>query len=125
MTTTTDPTTHLDFDLELDFDALADDLTGRAGGLRPSKPTSNGLHQYLWRMARFHAGYDTSMPVTAAWWLQDYLDDQGIDASVSGVTDDRGTELTSALEDVVDDLLVRLGENPTRGAARWNQTGAF
>jgi hypothetical protein len=54
----------------VDFDALVDELEGRSG-FRVSKPDANGLTQYVWRHARFHGGYDTSIPVTASWWLQE------------------------------------------------------
>lgn len=120
--------THTTDDLldNIDIDNLADDLTGRGDGLRASKPTTvDGLTQYVWRMARFHAGYDTSMPVTCAWWLQDYLDENGIDAKVSGVTDDAGTELTSELEEVTEAVLITLGESPGVAADVWHRAGAI
>lgn len=109
----------------VDIDELADELTGRGDGLRKTKPDADGLTQYVWRMARFHAGYDTSMPVTASWWLQDYVDEHDIDASVSGVTDDAGEQLTEDLETVTEAVLAELGEDGSRGARRWAQTGAF
>lgn len=107
---------------------LVDRLEGRDGGLRSSKPDTDadtGLTQYVWRMARFHGGYDTRMPVTASWWLQEYLDETDVDASVSGIMDDAGKDVTEYLEDVTETVLVRLGENPNRGATRWAQTGAL
>jgi hypothetical protein len=70
-------------------------------------------------MARFHAGYNTSMPVTCAWWLDEYLEDHDIDASVSGILDDEGKAITSKLDEIVVDILKELGENPGRGADRW------
>lgn len=109
----------------IDREELIDELTGRGGGLRSSKPSADGLTQYIWRMCRFHAGYDPSMPVTAAWWLQDYLDDHEIDASVSGIVDDAGKQITSALEVFVDALLVDLGERNGDTAQRWQEVGAF
>lgn len=112
----------------IELDELTERLTGRGDGLRSSKPDTdadNGLIQYVWRMARFHAGYDTSMPVTAAWWLQEYVDELGVSASVSGVTDDAGTELTAELETVTERVLSELGEDASRGASRWAKTGAF
>lgn len=112
----------------VDPDHLADRLEGRGGGLRSSKPATDsdtGLTRYVWRMARFHAGHDTTMPVTASWDLQDFLDEHGIDAQVTGVVDDAGTEITSEIEDVVDEVLDELGESSTRGAERWQQTGAL
>jgi hypothetical protein len=107
---------------------LTDRLEGRNGGLRTSKPTTDrddGLTQYIWRMARFHSGADPSMPVTASWWLQDYVDDLGIDASVSGVMDDRGEEITDELDKVTVEILEKLGLDPTAGARRWQKAGVI
>lgn len=108
----------------IDIDQLEDELEGR-NGLRTSKPDADGLTQYVWRMCRFHSGADTCMPVMAAGWLQDYLDQQGIDASVSGVMDDEGKEITTELEKVTDALISRFGGNPAAGAKRWEKTGIF
>jgi hypothetical protein len=102
----------------IDFEALVDDLEGRSG-LRTKKPETSGLADYIWRHARFHGGHDTSMPVMASSDLQKYLDDHGIDAEVTGVLNDAGKELTSALGVVVDAALLRLGENPMKAAERW------
>lgn len=112
----------------IDMEELVDRLSGRDGGLRSSKPDTdrdNGLIQYVWRTARFHGGHDTSLPVTAGWWLQEYLDDHGIEVSVSGVLDDEGKRITTELEEVAEEVLIELGENPDRGAARWAKTGAI
>lgn len=90
-------------------------------GLRTSKPDADGLTQYVWRMARFHSGDDASMPVTASWWLQDWIDSQGIDASVSGIMDDDGKAVTSALNDVVAVILsVGYNRSPNGAAERWD-----
>jgi hypothetical protein len=113
---------------QIDTDHLADRLEGRNGGLRKSKPATDadtGLTQYIWRMCRFHAGADTSMPVTAAWWLQEYLDETGIDASVSGILDEEGKEITDALDGVVDEVLAELGYDSDAAAKRWKKAGAF
>lgn len=106
----------------VDVDHLVDRLTGRNGGLRPSKPTAagdDGLTQFVWRMARFHSGHDPKMPVTAHWWLSSWMDDHGIDASVSGIMDDDGKDVTSALDDVVDNVLDELGESKFGAVAAW------
>jgi hypothetical protein len=108
----------------IDIDELMDELKGRSG-FRKSKPDANGLIQYIWRTARFHGGYDTCMPVTASFWLQDYLDAEGIDASVSGVMDDAGKEITGELDEVAEAILVGFEENPDRAAQRWQKAGAI
>lgn len=110
---------------EIELDEFVDALTGRGDSFRKSKPDADGLTQYVWRMARFHSGADSSMPVTASWWLQDYLDEQGIDASVSGITDAEGKAVTAFLDNVVDDVLAEFGLDISRGARRWKRAGAF
>ena len=108
----------------VEADHLIDRLTGRDGGLRPSKPQAQGdtgLEQYVWRMARFHSGSDPSIPVTAAWDLGKWLDSEGIDAEVSGVTDRAGEEITGIL-----DVIARLCANELTGSAergfnRWEK----
>lgn len=112
----------------VDIDHLVDRLTGRDGGLRVSKPTAegdDGLTQYVWRMARFHSGADPKMPVTCHWWLSSWVDDHGIDASVSGIMDDNGKAVTDALEDVTDAVLDELGESKYGAALRWKKAGLF
>lgn len=112
----------------IDKDHLADRLTGD-DGLRTSKPRADGdtgLTQYVWRMAAMHSRLNSSMPVTASWWLQEWLDENGIDASVSGIVDDRGSEITAALDDVVDEILEdHFGYDPNAGAKQWAKAGAF
>lgn len=113
---------------EVDRERLTDRLTGRDGGLRTSKPRADGddgLTVYAWRMARFHSGADPSMPVTCAWDLQEWLDGLGVDASVSGVTDDAGEDITAALDAVVEDILTDLGLDADGGARRWQKAGAL
>jgi len=103
--------------IEIDVEDVAERLTYN-DQLRKSRPTNEtGLVQYLWRHARFHSGADTSMPVTASWWLAEYLDERGIDASVSGVMDEDGKQITSDLSEVVDAVLEEMGYR-TDGAAR-------
>ena len=103
--------------LEIDWQ---DELSGRGDSFRVSKPDANGLIQYVWRQAHFHSGEDDSMPVTSAWWLQEWLDGQGIDASVSGVLDEDGKEITEYLDMVAQEVLeYEFGRDPDAGANRW------
>lgn len=110
---------------KVDFGHLKDRLEGRSGGLRTSKPTTKndtGLEQYVWRMARFHAGHDTSMPVTATWDLSGWLESQDIDAKVTGIKDGKsGDEILGIL-----DVMARLVANDLTGSAergldRWQK----
>jgi CHASE3 domain sensor protein len=66
----------------------------------------------------------THMPVSAFWWLQDYLDERGIDASVSGIHDDRGQEIMNELDSVVAEVLTEeFGRSDTEAARRWQKAG--
>lgn len=107
-----------------DLDHLVDRLTGRGDGLRTSKPTAqndSGLEQYVWRMSRFHSGSDPSIPVTATWWLDEWLDEKGIDAEVSGITDEAGEEITALLDVLARLVLVEMGYDPDGGIRRWEK----
>jgi hypothetical protein len=93
-------------------------------GLRKSKPDASGLVQYLWRMCRFHSGADTHMPVTAYWWLQDWLDSNGFDASVSGIHDDAGKQVMDELSVTVRNVLRdHFGKSDLKAAQRWHEAG--
>jgi hypothetical protein len=107
----------------VDVEHLTERLTGR-NGLRTSKPSANddtGLEQYIWRKARFYSGADDSKPIKCYWELSDWLDDQGIDAEVSGIKDDAGEEIIEILDAVARLCLVELGHNPNRGLRRWKR----
>lgn len=107
---------------QFDGEHLVDRLQGRGGGLRVSKPdteSDDGLIQYIWRQARFHSGQDTSLPVTAAWWLQEWLDEQGIDASVSGITDDAGKAISEVLQRIACTVLEAFGLSTDGAIERW------
>lgn len=108
----------------IDFEHIKSRLEGRDGGLRTSKPTANGdtgLEQYAWRMARFYSGADDCMPVMARSWLQSWLDEQGIDAKVSGITNDTGDEVVEVVDAVARLVLVEMGYDPDRGLKRWRK----
>lgn len=107
---------------DIDIEHLCDRLEGRDTKLRPSKPTASsdtGLTQYIWRKAIFHSGKKTNIPVTSHFWLQTYLDDNNIDASVSGTLDDAGKEITDALDEVVKEVLNQKGLSDKGAANRW------
>lgn len=96
-------------------------LRGRNGKLRPSKPDGDGITTYLWRMARFHAGYDTRMPIMCAFELQDELKRLGLKASVAPLINDEGRRILDHLDNAVDRILGALGENPMRGSMVWGR----
>ena len=106
--------------IQLNVQEIARKLRGRNGGLRSSKPVKeNGLVRYIWRMARFHAGYDTTLPVMCHFELQTYLDELGVKANVCGIIDERGKEILDQLDKVVDQVLDLLGEDKYGAAKAW------
>lgn len=108
---------------DIDIQHLCERLEGRKSKLRPSKPDAKGddeLVQYIWRMARFHSGADTKMPVMSNTWLQNYLDKNDIDARVIGTKDKEGEEILAALEDITSEVLSEMGLSDKGAAKRWN-----
>ena len=103
---------------------LTDRLTGRDGGLRPSKPTAqgdDGLTQYVWRMARFHAGHDMRVPISAAFDLAGWLESQ-LGRKVHTI--DQGLrDAEKTLDPVVNTILLRLGHSPYQAALRYRRAG--
>ena len=117
------------FEREYPLDRLVYVLRGRGrdGGLRASKPKdarSDGLIRYIWRMCRFHANIDPSMPVTATWDLSDWLDARGLDGRhhVFATSTEEGRLLMRWIDDeVVPAILERFGLDPMAGARRWGK----
>ena len=124
MVNNTDAVSELKSNKRFDVSHLSDRLSGRDGGLRTSKPKANndtGLEQFVWRMARFHSGADTSIPVTATFWLQDWIDTElNTDVSVTGIIDDEGKKFLSILDDIVDEILIdEFNLDSTKAAREW------
>lgn len=64
------------------------------------------------------------MPVTAYWWLQDWLDSNGFDASVSGIHDDAGKQVMDELSVTVRNVLRdHFGKSDLKAAQRWHEAG--
>ena len=87
---------------------------GNKKTLKTSKP-KHGVYAYVWRMARFHAGIDTTMPITATWSLKSQINaDLGYSISL-----DEENEIAKALDPLVDQCLIRLNLSQYAGALRW------
>lgn len=101
-------------------------------GIRKSKPDGNGLIQWVWRWARFHTGEDTHMPVSARFWLKDWLEEEGFipeydpnsigDQDRMGITSDVENELEETVANVIRE---QFGESDLEGARRWKKAGLF
>jgi DNA-binding transcriptional ArsR family regulator len=98
-------------------------------GLRKSRPTSeSGLAQYVWRMARFHSGKDTHMPVTCEFWLSSWMEERGMIPTIRESTSSRDrrskiTEATKEIEPLVTSVLEEFGLDDTKAASRWSKAG--
>lgn len=105
-----------------DFDAILSACKGRHG-LRTSKPKGNGLVAYIWRMARFHGGADMTMPVTATFDLQNWVDEQMGFSSVSvcGTINQVTRAYLSHLDKVAEQIVTATGGNPNAAAMRWGR----
>lgn len=114
----------------LDVENALKSLKGRSKGLRPSKPGGDasqaGLIQYVWRMARFHAGHDITMPMNCRFYLQDWSDEQFGKSVVnflymSNANPGYATqkELYNELEAFIDQIINALGESRYEAAKRY------
>jgi len=97
-------------------------------GIQKSRPKSEtGLVQYVWRMARFHSGEDTHMPVTCEFWLRSWLEEEGVlkDDLPSRLRMKIVSEATEEIEPLVTSVLEEFGLDSTKAAKRWKRAGLF
>jgi len=93
-------------------------------GLVTKKPR-NGIYAYIWRWLRFDAGVDDTMPCVCFHDLQNELNSMGIDASVTGIIDQRGDAIMDYLDSIVNIIEKRNGITMSIGAERWRNTIGF
>lgn len=95
-------------------------------GVRKSKPKDeNGLVQYIWRHVRFCSGENMHMPTTSYFWLQDWVDDQDIDANVCGVFDEKGKDILDEVDQKIEEVMEIHGLDSDKAAKRWSKAGLF
>ena len=94
------------------------ELCGRGDKLRTSRP-DNGYAAYLWRMVRFHGGIDVTMPCTCFFWLQNQLEEEGVQAKVDSIIDSQGREILDNLDKMVDSLCILFGLSMFGAARAW------
>ena len=114
-----------DHDYEFDLPSVEEmgERLGYAGSLRktvPKEGQADGLTRFVCRRALLHCGRDTSMPVTASWWLQEWADEYYPEAKVSGIMNEEGKALTHSADDLAVAVCLYHGLNPTKGASRWD-----
>lgn len=98
-------------------------LSGRGGKLRSSKGTGSskevGIYQYVWRMVRFWADIDPTMPCTADFWLYDWAEEKA-----GGKLDYFGYKPLKERLDLVEKAMCReFGLSIYAGALRWARAG--
>jgi len=107
----------------ISIENLVKELSPRGNGktIKSNKP-KNGIHAYVWRMARFYGGIDTCIPMTANWDLHTGIeetfgvkyytsikDENGL--SVKGYSDN---EICAWLDGVAKQVLGAMGLGPMR-----------
>lgn len=96
-----------------DYDSVFAVVKGRKG-IRTAKPKGNGFAAYVWRMARFHSGEDTTMPVMAEYDLANWADHSYIHGDKEAFK-----QLRKAADEMADRVCADLGISSLAGAARW------
>ncbi len=84
-------------------------LTPRGNGerLKSTRP-EDGTYTYLWRMCRFHAGIDLSMPVTCYFNLSIQIEKETGKKYVFGIMDQEQLDVLNALDNFVTYILCAL-----------------
>jgi hypothetical protein len=109
-------------------DAIRDNILTRKGTLKTSPYKLDGLQKYVWRMIRFHAGIDVTIPIMCFFDLQNYLEENGIskqEVNVCGIINDTGKSLLDELDKLVDSFCIELKLNPFKACQRWHEAGLF
>lgn len=105
------------------IDSIARGLTPHSKGrkIKSNKPKDDGIEAYVWRMARFNVGDDTTLPMMAVFDLYNGLDkimgfnvgnEYGPNSKLIGM-------VARALDLFSGRCLVKLGLDPLAGVNRW------
>ena len=94
-------------------------VLGRGRELKTRAPESNGRAIYVWRMARFHAGLDTTMPVTCLWALAESMENFTGQKFNTGILGPMERAVCKHLDTVADELLAHLGLSRDGAARKW------
>lgn len=98
-----------------EYDQILPLIRGRSG-LRSTKPKGNGFAAYVWRMARFHSGIDTHMPVMCDFDLANWADH-----SYTRGDRDQFTQLRDAADQMADRACQDLGLDGMAAARVWGR----
>lgn len=91
---------------------------GNGKSIKTAKP-KDGVMVYVWRMARFHSGQDTTMPMTCFWDLERGLKEAtGEELKFTFFHEDQKAVL-NVLDALVDQALVRMGYSTMEAAKRY------
>lgn len=93
---------------------------GKGGAVKTNKP-KDGAMAYVWRMARFHNGADTTMPMTAFWDLGKGIEAlTGIPLSIAIIRPNVRIVLDRC-DQKADALILATGGNPFKAAKVWGR----
>jgi hypothetical protein len=100
----------------VNFEQVVQDMSAHGNRLRKTKPeNADGLTQYVWRYAKFNSSVNDNIPVTANWWLKEYIENKTeVELGDGGLRSDKGKEIKNALELIEIAACIRLGTDPTR-----------
>ncbi len=84
-------------------------LSPRGNGerLKTSRP-EDGTYAYLWRMCRFHAGIDLSMPITCYHYLSIQIEKETGKKYLFGIMNQEQQDILQALDNFVTYILCSL-----------------
>ncbi len=92
---------------------------GKGLKVKSNKP-EDGYYAFVWRMARFHCGEDSSTPTLCYWDLAQALrDDFGVDVSFYFLDDSR-RKVLNLMEGLAHKLLDEIGVSTITAARHWN-----
>lgn len=103
-----------------DVDTAVEHCTPYGKGLKllSNKP-GDRYYAYVWRMARFHCGQDTSFPSLCFYELSDAIE-KDFDVRVRfHIIDESRKQLLDLLDNLADEVLKRIGLSTHVAASRW------
>jgi hypothetical protein len=96
-------------------------VRGRGDSIKTNKPI-DGVYAYVWRMARFNSGADTSMPITAFFDLEVGIKEAtSIPVSFTFIREGQQRAVCDWLDKWSQELVKHVGGDPLAGTLRWGR----
>jgi hypothetical protein len=96
-------------------------IRGRGESIKVNKP-ADGVYAYIWRMARFNDGADTSMPITAFYDLEAGIKQVTGFAISFQKTETQQMLICDWLDKWSHELVKQVGGDPLTGTLRWGRS---